>query len=332
MSLTVKNLEKQLARGKISPLYCLMGSETFLIRESLRLIKSYILSDTALDFNYAVFDMGKTSGTQVREAVETLPVFSDKRVIVCEKAWQIKEQDLKHLEPVLTKPVNSCVLIFVVDKIDKRHSITKKLLSFSAEISVETPAEKQWPVWIEWMGQRKGLRLTAPAIALLKQYTGHNLISLENEIKKLSQFLGNKKTVSHEDVLNIVPRTRPENIFALSQAVGQRNISQALVCLHRLLEDNQNEIGALALITRHIRILIRVKEGMSQKINPQYISEQTGVPSFFMPKYIKEARLWSREALLFAMDKLQETDKTIKLTTVPSSMWLENFIIKVCSY
>ncbi len=330
-ALTLKQLFMKLTKGEISPLYFIMGPEIFLVQESLKIIQSHVLSTSAYDFNYEVFRVGVVRAETIRTAVETLPVLSKKRMVVCEFAQSFTESDWRIIEPLLKTPIKTCVVVFISSSEDKRKKIIKKLLSSCALISAQTPKESEWSVWIQWMGQKHGLSFSPQAIELLKQQSGHHLMNLKNEIGKIKNFLGDKKQISAEDVLSIVPRTRPENIFALSKAIGQQNLSSALICLKNLLEDNQNELGALALITRHIRILIRVKEGVNKKWNVKTIIQKTGLPFFIVNDYIKESHLWTQKKLLFVLSELLNTDQALKVFPISSAILLENFIIKTCS-
>ena len=331
MSLTLQNLENKLSKNQISPLYFVIGPEIFLIKESLRKIQSHILSQESLDFNYEVFCIGEVEIERVYEAVKTCPVFSTKRVIVCEEAHRLKESDWKVLRSIVSNPVETCVLIFVSSNPDKRKKIIKELLSFCEVIPAQTPKEAEWSVWLKWMGEREGLSFSDSATALIKEYACYDLMHLETEIKKLKNFLGSKKNISAEEILNVVPRVRPENIFDLSKAIGQKNLSAALVCLARLLEDNHNEVGVLSLISRHIRILARIKEGVKKGHTEQTLCSKTGVPRFFIRDYIRESDLWTDQKLLSTIEILKATDKALKSSPVSAHIWLENFIVKTCS-
>ncbi|MDE0119233.1 MAG: DNA polymerase III subunit delta [Bdellovibrionales bacterium] len=331
MSLTLHELDNKLSKNLVSSFYFIMGPEVFLIKESLRKIQSRILSPESLDFNYEVFCAGEVEMEKMCEAVETLPVFSTKRVVVCEEAHRLKESDWKTLKPIMNNPVETCVFVFVSSNPDKRKKVIKELLSFCEVILADTPKEAQWSVWLEWMGKKEGLSFSDSAVALIRDYACYDLLHLETEVKKLKSFLGSKKNISAEDVLNVLPRVRPENIFDLSKAIGQKNLSSALVCLARLLEDNHNEVGVLSLISRHIRILARIKEGVKKGHTEQTLCNKTGVPRFFIRNYIKESDLWTDQKLFSTIEILKATDKALKSSPVSAHIWLENFIIKTCS-
>ncbi len=330
MALTVQNLEKQLSDKKVSPAYFIVGPELFLIRESLNRLKSHILTASSLDFNHEVFRCGETATENICSAVETLPVFSDKRMIVCESAHRLQESDWKKLKPLVQKAGQSTVLVFVSETPDKRKKIIKELLSLCMEISAQPPKGTEWATWIKWMGKRENLNLSAESVRLIKEYAGSDLLNMETEIKKLKDFAGPKKELSEQDVLNVVARVQPENIFALSKAIGRKNVPSALLSLCRLLEDNQNEIGVLSLISRHIRILARIKEGLRKGWTESTLCSKTGLPAFVIYDYVQSAKLWTDKKILFALELARDTDRALKSSSLPSHICLENFIVKAC--
>ena len=332
MSFLLQNLANKLSKKQISPAYFIYGPEVFLIQESLKCLKSQVLSSASLDFNYEVFCCGEVEPENIRSAVETLPVFSEKRIIVCEQAHRLKESDWKVLQPLVQNPVKSAVLVFVSETLDKRKKITKALLKLCEEIPAKTPKGAEWHTWIKWMGQREDLSFSADSIQTMKEYATSDLLNLETEIKKLKNFLGtSKKQVSEQDVLSVVARVQPENVFALSKAIGKKNVSSALISLSRLLEDNQNEVGVLALISRHIRVLARVKEGLKKGYKESTLCAKTGLSHYVLYDYIASADLWTEKKLLSALELLKDTDKALKSSSLPSYVFLENFIMKTCS-
>ena len=332
MSSALSRLENKPSKNPSSPAYFINGPEAFLIKEHLKQIKAQILSPATLDFNYEVFCCGEDRAENIRSAVETLPVFSKKRIIVCETAHRLKESDWKLLKPLVQKPVESAVLVFVSEMADKRKKVIKELIKFCEEIPAQPPKLAEWPTWIQWMGRREGVSFSSSAIQLMKEYACSDLLNLETETKKLKNFLGAKaKQVAEQDVLNVVARIQPENIFALSKAIGKKNVSSALISLSRLLEDNQNEVGVLALISRHIRVLARIKEGLKKGYAESTLCKKTGLSHYVIYDYIQSANIWTEKKILSSLALLKDTDKALKSSSLPSYVFLENFIIKACA-
>ena len=331
MFLTLKNLKDKISKDSLKNLYFIIGPEQFLIREILQVLQTYFLKTGSEDFNYHVFRAGEMESARLRETILTLPVMSEKRMVLCEDAHRLSESDWESLKPVITEPVTTSVLVFVSKEADKRKKIIKNLMACCEVVSAQTPKESEWTGWVNWMGRKSGIRFSPEAGAMLQQYAGYDLLGLENEIKKLSRLFDKGSLISEEDVFKVVPRIRPENVFALSKAIAQKKLSEAFLCLARLLEDNQNEIGALALITRHIRILARIKEGLKKGYTEQTLCHKTGLPRFFIKDYIKEAESWSEQKIISTMETLCSTDRAIKSSPLSSHIWLENLILKTCS-
>ena len=328
--MTLKNLEKQLAEAPPKAFF-ILGPEAFLIKKSLRMIKNHFLSKEQADFNFEVFRAGEMKLEKLYEMTSTLPVFSEKRLVVCQNSENFKESDEKALHQILKESEHHCILIFISSSADKRKKIIKYLSQNTYLMPADKVKEKEILPWILHLSKAEGLKLSTGSANLLKEYAGLDLLHLEQEIKKIKNFSKGKSVISEEDILKIVPRVQPENIFALSQAIGKRNLPKALTSLARLMEDQQNTIGALALIIRHIRILARVKEGLALGLSPQTIALKTGVPGFFIKNYSQTAKLWTPAKIHSTLEVLKATDKALKSSPLSSHIWLENFIVKTCS-
>ena len=101
--------------------------------------------------------------------------------------------------------------------------------------------------------------------------------------------------------------------------------------LVQLLEDQENEVGLMALVSRHIRLLSQIKECLGQNMTLSEISAQTGIPSFFIRDYITQEKLWSQKEIAHITEILYDTEKALKSSPLSSDIWLENFVLKACS-
>ena len=104
-----------------------------------------------------------------------------------------------------------------------------------------------------------------------------------------------------------------------------------MTCLANLLEYGQNEIGALALIARHVRILSTIKEGLRAGLAGARLSAKAGVPHFFLGDYVSQTKHWTDKKIARTMHALHETDRALKSSPISGHIWLENFIIKTCT-
>src|SRR5262249_39019174 len=160
--------------------------------------------------------------------------------------------------PLIEEPVLSTALVFIGNKIDKRKKHFKRLLEKGIAIEFKRPFDNQIPDWIRSLSRKRDLKLTPDAVLLFHQLVGSNLTDIDAELTKLSEFLGGagtKKTADVEDILKSVSRLRVDSVFDLTDAIGRGDRARALDCLVNLLDHGQSEVGVLALISRHVRIL-----------------------------------------------------------------------------
>ncbi len=324
----LRKLQQSLEKKSPGPLYLLFGEEPYLLRESLSLLKTKALSEGAQDFNYDQFFASEVKAAQVRDTVEMLPMMCSRRVVVYRDVHHLKEADWSVLMPLLERPVESCTLLMTAEKIDKRKKQFKKIDEQGVLVELKRPYDNQLPGWIDYIAYNNGLEISREAVSLIQQLVGASLSEINSEMGKLAIYLGARTRVEAEDVLAVVSQTKMDTVFDLANAIGRGDRAQALQSLANLLEQGQNEVGALALIARHMRILASLKQGMKRGLSGPKLSAKAGIPHFFLQEYTSQIPLWSEEKMSHTFKALQETDKALKSSPVSGAIWLENFVIQ----
>lgn len=328
---TPQSLSENIKKGKFERLYFLYGDEQFLIDESLRSLTDAVLGDSIRDFNLNVFYGGDADAVAIRDAIETLPMMAPNRLVIVKEAQELNEKDWTALEPVIDSPVDSTVLIFVATKVDKRKKFVKRIQESGNLVEFKRPYDNQVPDWIISIGKRHKLKLSGEVVEVIHQVVGSNLTDINSELLKLSQFLGEKNTPTVEDVLSVMSRARVDTVFDLTDAIGNNDRARALDCLVNLLDHGQNEVGVLALISRHMRILKTVKEGQREGLQGAKLSARAGVSPYFLKQYLEQSKGWPDSKIEQTFAALLDTDRALKSSPVSSHIWLENFIVRTCS-
>lgn len=331
MTLDLRKLQQRLEKQPPGKLYLLMGEESFLVQEALQLLKTKCVDPGMADFNCDVFDAGETAAGHVKDAAESLPMMSTRRFVAFRGVDNLKDKDWEELFPLLDNPVDSTTFVLTCEALDKRKKAYKKLTDAAIIVELKRPYDNQVPDWIEYLAFRQDLQVAREAAQLLKQFVGTNLTELNNEISKLKDYLGERKTIEAKDVLQVVSQTRVDRIFDLTDAIGRRDRATALHSLANLLEHGQSEVGILAMITRHFRILGQLKEGQREGLQGTRLSTKAGIPQFLLTQYLEQIRLWDENKIEKTFNVLQDTDRALKSSSVPPHVWLENFVLKTCN-
>ncbi len=322
-----ERFEREIQKPEVANLYCIFGEETYLIEETVTKLVSKVLDGSPQDFNVDIFYAGESDVSSVKDAIEMLPMMAPKRFVILKSAESLKAKDLEELQNLVDNPIDSTVFVVVADKIDQRKKFFKAVDKNGVLVKLDRLPENQLPVWIQKITKKEGKSITEDAVLAIMQLVGSNLLDINNEIKKLSQFIGKRDSIEVGDVREIVSHSRMESVFGLTNAIGERDQAKALTYLAQLLDHNESEVGILALISRHIRILMMTKECQVQGMTRAQISTRVGVPSFFIQNYIDQALRWTESKLEETHEAILETDRALKSSPVSSHIWLENFIL-----
>lgn len=321
---------RRLERRELAPIYLFYGEETFLLEDAVSRLTRAALQEGISDFNLDTFYGAQADGARIRDVVETLPMMSPRRLVVVKQAGELSEADWTELASVLQKAVASTTLVFVCAKIDKRKKAFKFLLTEAVSVEFKPPSENQIAGWITRLADQAGLELSHNQVVLIHQLVGSNLMDLNGELKKLADFCGTRRSPTDAEIKLVVSHLRAENIFDLTQAIACGDRAAALVCLAHLLDRGESEIGVLALISRHVRILKGVREGQARGLTGPKLSARVGVPPYFLRQYVDQSRHWPPAKLEQAFQALLTTDRALKSSPVSGPIWLENLILRIC--
>lgn len=331
MKIDSQKLYKDLEAKNLKPVYFLHGDEPYLLNGCVDSFKTAVLSEATMDFNYSLFYAGDADVTLIKDAIETLPVFTPQRLVIVKNLDDLKESELQELESVITNQVTSTVLVLFAEKPDKRKKFYKTLFDLAVCVEFKKPYPNQYPQWISHMCKVQGLKISNDAIHRLHRMVGNNLTELQSQVFRIQDYLGEKTSIEVTDVNEVVSVSREESIFEFTDALGKRDRVLALEQLVNLLDQGQSEQLIVALMARHMRILLSVRTGLDQGIGGAKLASQAGVAPYFIDNYSTQAENWSVRKIEDSISVLHETDKALKSSPLSSHIWLENFVLKSCS-
>ena len=323
-------LNQRLDRKEVGPLYLLTGEETFMIDEALGKIKDVVLADGLADFNLNVFYASDCSAQDIRDAVETLPMMASRRLVIVKQAQDLTASELETLTPLIEQPVDSSVLVLVASKADMRKKFFKLYENKGFVVKYVRPFENQLGPWIGYIAKKYEKTLTPEAVEVMKEWVGANLTEINNEMAKVSQFVGERAEINVEDIRAVVSKSRVETVFELVNCMGRGDCAGSFVHLANLLDNGQNEVGVLAMAIRHFRILLLCQEALKEGLSQPQIASRAGVHGFFIKEYIEQARKQESRQLMQIYDVLLDTDRALKSNPLSSHLWLENFVLQAC--
>ena len=160
-------------------------------------------------------------------------------------------------------------LIITADMVDKRKGLYKAINKYGMVVDCSIPKgerradrmaqEKVFYENMETVLAKNKKRMDKAAIAAMLEMTGFNLRSFLNNLEKLISYVGERNTITIDDVKFVLKRTKTDPIFELTNAISDRNLEKALFFLNSLLPQLDHPLQLFAAITNQVRKLLLIK-------------------------------------------------------------------------
>ena len=327
---------KDFKNGKFEPNYLIVGEENFFIDETIRILKS---SFTEEQVELITFDLDEQPLDYVLDEADTIPFFSEKKIIIAKNASFLKatekgkekiEHDFKRFETWLNYPSDTAVTIFVApyEKVDERKKVTKQLKEKSVVLQAETPQNRDLVAWIRSEANHFNKKISDAAVDKLIEMVGSNMLSIRQEIEKMSLYLGNEPEIQVQTVVNLVAKSLEHDAFQMLAAYLENRPKEALEIYHELLRQKEEPIKLVGLLSSNIRTMSNVFYLLQKGYHPQQIAKQLKIHPYRV-KLISEQRVKpTQERLMQALYKLADIDIQLKSMSGNRERYLEMFLLK----
>lgn len=339
-------------------LYLLHGNDEFTCREHLKKLRQQ--GDFA--YNQDHYTGGEVSLATLTATCDTFPFLSEQRLVILEglpkkrrgeessstsstesasatggkgrkgkgkKAGSESRAGFeKGLAEALADMPDSTVFIVLVDEeLPASSPLLKAFQAHGTVIQSTLPKGAALESWIKKRAQSIGVKINGEAVTLLADFIGNQLRLLANELDKLATYVGAGNTIEAKHVRLLSAQVQDAVIFDLTDALAQRNRSQALNLLHKLLADGQHPLALLPMITSQVRNLLLVKEMAASGLRAAQIASAIGSPPFVVEKSLRNVGKFSAAQLEQTYRRLLETDAALKRSRLTPEMALDLLVV-----
>ena len=241
---TFQSIIHDLKSRKFSPIYVLMGDESYYIDQISDYVATHVLSPEERDFNQTVCFGSDVNAIQVTDMARRYPMMSEYQVIIVKEAQNIRSLDA--LEKYLKNPVKSTILVWCHKngKIDAR----KKVVGLAQTVGVVFESQKlrdyQLPEFIQNYLKQKKVSIDPKSCQMIADHIGADLNRLTSELDKvLISLPSDNLRVTPEIVEEQIGVSKDFNAFELRNAIVQRDVFKANQIVKYF--DNNPKAGSL---------------------------------------------------------------------------------------
>lgn len=238
-------VRQQLARGRPASLYLVVGDDEV---EKAELAAAFagLVEEEIRAFNVERLHGSDTAVGALLDAVQTLPMMADRRVVIVLEAERLlvprRESDLAtrtaaQLEALFGAPPAHVVIVLVAGRLDGRNRLVKQLMKQAAVVEcggLASMADAR--AWIKAQAAAAGVRIETAAVNLLAERTGPDAARLRGEFEHVLLFAGSGRTVTADDVRQTVGAASLQDEWAMARAIEHGDAAAALRELALMLD------------------------------------------------------------------------------------------------
>ena len=327
-----QDIIQQIDNKVFSPVYFLMGEETFYIDKISEHISKNILSEEEKEFNQTTLYGKDIDVSTIISEAKQFPFGSEYRIVIVKEAQDIRT--IEKLESYLDQPSPSTILVicYKYKKIDKRKSFGKNLSKKSVLFDSKKLYDNQVPTWIKAHIKDLGYSIDDKSCRILTEYLGADLSKINNELSKLILNLEKGESITPKIIEENIGISKDFNIFELQNALGTKDILKANRIIKHFTENQKNHPFVLTISSLFSYFQkIMIYQNLKDKSNKNAASE-LGVNPFFISQYQTAAKNYSMSKLFKIFTYLKENDlksKGIGNPSTPEGELLKELTFKI---
>lgn len=334
---------KQVDKNQLLGTYLALVTEPYLWETVKKVLQKDVVSEALLDFNYEELTFMEASIEEIENALESLPMMADKRVVVLEDVPLDRDSVKKaetRLEAIASylEHENPSTLLFMSYRGAKpfQGKAYKKISPLVRKLDLSPLNQKELENFIEKKFKAKDLsweKSVVPAIteasAYLKRDSDKNLYDVENMVDQVmgTEYLG---TVHLDRAKSVLISDVEDNIFKLMDAISARNMKEAVFYYRGYLSLGQNPHQLFYMVARQIRNLLGVKLLQNARIPDREGQARMKLSPFEYKKLKANVHRFTVEKLLGLHEELFTIHAKSRTIGTDLTLGLEKFLVQAC--
>lgn len=253
--------------------YILHGEDEYAITQYIDSMLSKLGDSVMAQMNTVRLDGRTVSLEAIENAAAALPFLVKRRVVIVTNplARLSSPQAKEKFKALLLKTPPAVAVVLVENKLlteekNRRNNKLHWLESWAGEhrdkVSIKAcpiPQGQAMIKRIQEQAKAAGGAITSQAADLLASLVGDNPRLTEQELHKLLAYCNYRRSIEIEDVEALTADQGQVDIFAMVDAIGNRNGKLAINLLHRLLAV-QDALSIFGMVVRQFRLLLMLRD------------------------------------------------------------------------
>lgn len=268
--------------------------------------------------------------SEVLDELRTLPFLAERRVVLIKDADGFVSDNREYLEKYFDKPSSCGVLVLVVSTWPKNTKLAKKLSGVGQLLDVGEIKANMLPKFAADCAESNyGKKFAGGGAQLLVELVGDDPGRISSEVEKLAMYVGDRKSITTEDVEKLIGHNRMFNAFAVIDAILAGDVGGAIERLRNMFAaDKSAEFTVVGAFAYHFRRLFAAKALLEQGVGRRQVMSELriwgNVDGFF-----RQLGGMSLERIAGVLCELARIDFASKTGGGATSVAIEQLVLKM---
>lgn len=330
--MTVADLKKMLKEGKVSGnVFLLFGEEVFLRDHYCKQLKELLKPEAMEELNVFSFSGKNYDIAAVDEAIEALPVFADKKLLLFSDSKIFKldgrsgatAEYRSYWEKRLKDIPENVYLIFSEDEIDKRSALYKYVAKNQTAAEYSYLKENEMIQWTVGLFRTLGKSISPFCAKYLVEITDSGMLAVKREAEKLAAYVQEGVEVTRKEIDALVTPSIENKVFVMIDALIAKDADTALRRLADLFTMKEDANRILGAVIYNVDKLIGTKLLMEQGADKSEIMSKLKIAPFQVGKYMRDCNKYQLTELSALMKRCVKTDAYLKSNSMDNNTLLE---------
>lgn len=326
--MTANAIEKLKTPADLPPVIFLSGAESYLIERYTQHLVNIGVPKDLRDFNLDTLYCPDSGAKRILEIARSYPMMAEKRMVIVKDINKMPAVELSALLKYADQPNQSACLVLLSRVADVKQKAQRELAKHSLFVECKQLYENEAIVWIEKELGEQGRKIQREAISLLVMQVGTNLRDLMNEIEKLLLYVEEEREITSTDVAAVAGFRKEYTIFALQNALGERNLKLTLDIYDRVRQGMPPQVILFQIAKFFANLLIATGFSPGQQADSE-LAKLTQTHSFFVKDLHKYKRKFSGDELESALENIRQVDYVLKTFPVQESLIMQQLFTHI---
>ena len=256
--------------------------------------------------------------------------FEKKKLIIINN---VTDKIRSEIELILTKNMEDITLIFLSNNLEKKSKL-RSLFEKNKNLICAAVYKDDHRILLNIAHsffKSKKISISIESINLIIERSSEDRKNLRNELKKIENFIGDKKNVDFEDLVKLTNLSENHSINKIVDISLAKNTKQTLRALNENIFSTEDMIIIIRTYLTKSKRLLRLTMELEKNKNIDQVISASKPPIFWKDKDIvkKQLKIWTKENTIILIQKINEIELQLKKNTESSLNILQNFIMEL---